>query len=211
LKFAATYVDCCPDFEHVDTAISYVKRVLETYTKDSDEIIAFAHARRASLLQKKWELTEENAYLAEAIEAYGHALRHMQDERNRGRFRFPGMIAHTRLKLLTLRRKIGRDSKRQDLEGHRDAILKIVERSDDDPVSISYLHWSQAIALADLGETDQANGVVAKQLVQDAKLASQCIEVGGRQYLTLRQFLERYQDTWTNMGVISRQLRVSLR
>ena len=34
-------------------------------------------------------------------------------------------------------------------QGHRNAILKIVERPDDDLASVSYLHWAQAIALAD--------------------------------------------------------------
>ena len=50
-----------------------------------------------------------------------------------------------------------------------------------------------------------------RQIVEDVKLASQCIEVRGRQYLTIRRFLVRYQDTLTNMGVISDRLRVSLR
>jgi hypothetical protein len=121
------------------------------------------------------------------------------------------MIAHTRLKLLTLRRKDGRDSIRQDLEQHRGEILKIVERRDDDPVSVSYLHWAQAIALADMNEIDTAREIMERQIVEDVKLASQCIEVRGRQYLTIRRFLEQYQDTLTNMGVISDRLRVSLR
>jgi hypothetical protein len=210
LNFAATYADACLDLEHVDTAIGYVQQVLE----DPDalaaaEIGATGHRRLGSLLQRKWELTEEITYLAQAIDAFVEALHRMQAARSQGTFRFPGLIAYMRLKLLTLRRI--RDSERQDPEEHRDAILKIQERREDDPVSVSFLHWAQAIALADLGRTDEAIGVMAKQLAEDANLVRQRIEVGGRQYLTIRRFLEKYGDTLTNMGVISRHLSLSLR
>jgi len=210
LKFAAAYADGCPDFEHINTAIRYVDEVLAEPDQKL-EVVALAHARLGSLLQKKWELTEERADLEEAIAAYLKARDHMQDARNRGAFRFPGMIAHTRLKLLTLRRKGSSESRRQDTEQHRDAILRIIERPEDDPASISYLHWAQAIALADLGRTDEASKRAVEQLAEDAKLAAKCVEVGGRQYLTIRRFLERYHDTLANMEVISRQLCVNLR
>jgi len=208
LNFAATYVDACLDLEHVDTAIGYVQQVLEDPDAPS-EIGATGHRRLGSLLQRKWELTEENAHLAQAIDAFVEALHRMQAERRRGAFQFPGLIAYMRLKLLTLRRI--RDSDGQDPEEHREAILKIQERREDDPVSVSFLHWAQAIALADLGRTDGAIGIMTKQLREDANLALQHIEVGGRQYLTIRRFLEKYGDALTNMGVISRYLGVSLR
>jgi len=201
-------VDACLDLEHVDTAIGYVQQVLEDPDAPS-EIGATGHRRLGSLLQRKWELTEENAHLAQAIDAFVEALHRMQAERRRGAFQFPGLIAYMRLKLLTLRRI--RDSDGQDPEEHREAILKIQERREDDPVSVSFLHWAQAIALADLGRTDGAIGIMTKQLREDANLALQHIEVGGRQYLTIRRFLEKYGDALTNMGVISRYLGVSLR
>ncbi len=220
VKYAGAYVENCPDIQCVNTAIGYLLEVLEApgATEMSgddlgtaDKVVTLGYPRLGSLLQKKWELTEEKADLDQAIDAFVKALNHMQGARNRGAFRFPGMIAHTRLKLLTLRRKDGRDSIRQDLEQHRGEILKIVERRDDDPVSVSYLHWAQAIALADMNEIDTAREIMERQIVEDVKLASQCIEVRGRQYLTIRRFLEQYQDTLTNMGVISDRLRVSLR
>ena len=167
------------------------------------------HRRLGSLLQRKWELTAENAHLAQAIDAFVEALHRMQDARNHGAFREPGLIAYMRLKLLTLRRI--RDSDRQDPEEYCDAILKIQERREDNPVSVSFLHWARAIALADLNRTDEAIDIMTKQLREDANLRLQHIEVGGRQYLTIRRFLEKYGDALTNMGVISRYLGVSLR
>jgi hypothetical protein len=211
LDFAATYVDASLDLDRVDTAIGYVRQVLE----DPDALAAAeisgapGHCRFGSLLERKWELTEENAYLTQAIDAFVEGLHRMQVARSHGSFRFPGMIAHTRLKLLTLRRI--RDSDQQDPEEHRDGILKIQDRREDNPVSVSFLHWAQAIALADLHRTDEAIGIMTKQLREDANLRLQHIEVGGRQYLTIRRFLEKYGDTLTNMGVISRYLGVSLR
>ena len=211
LKYATTYAEGNPDIKSVDTAIGYVKEVLAADPTPAVEDVALTHARLGSFLQKKWELTEEDVFLAQAIDAYVAALEHMQKARNQGEFKLPGMIAHTRLKLLTLRRNDARNSERQDLERNREAILKIQERPGDDPVSISYLHWAKAIALADLGKISEANEMVNKQLVEDAKLAAGSMEVGGRQYLTLRRFLERYQDTLKNTEMISRPLYLKLR
>ena len=188
VKYAEAYVENCPDIQCVNTAIGYLQEVLgasgatEMSGDDpapADKVVALGYARLGSLLQKKWELTEEKADLEQAMDAYVKALDHMQGARNCGAFRFPGMIAHARLKLLTLRRKDGRDSIRQDHEEHRREILKIVVRRDDDPGSVSYLHWAQAIALADMNEIDTAREIMERQIVQDVKLASQCIEVRG--------------------------------
>jgi len=218
LKYASAYADFCPDIQHVNTAIGYVIEVIRRpgacggdRPPATERTIALGHHRLGSLLQKKWELTDDKSDLEQAIDAYGKALAHMQCLRDRGAFELPGMIAHTRLKLLALRRKDGLDLRRQDQEGHRNAILKIVERPDDDPASVSYLHWAQAIALADMDDTDKAREIMDAQLMEDVQLASTCMEVKGRQYLTIRRFLEHYQDNLTNMGVISDRLRIGLR
>ena len=86
-----------------------------------------------------------------------------------------------------------------------------VERPDDDPASVSYLHWAKAIALADTDDTDGARAIMDDQLMKDAQLVSTSMEVSGRQYLTIRRFLDHYQDNLTNMGVISDRLRIVLR
>lgn len=218
LKYASAYADFCPDIQHVNTAIDYVTGVIGGRRSSADDrprpterIIALGHHRLGSLLQKKWELTDDKTDLEQAIDAYDKALANMQCLRDRGAFELPGMIAHTRLKLLALRREDGLDSRRQDQDGHRNAILKIVERPDDDLASVSYLHWAQAIALADMDDTDGARAIMDTQLMADVQLASTCMEVRGRQYLTIRRFLEHYQDNLTNMGVISDRLRIGLR
>jgi tetratricopeptide (TPR) repeat protein len=207
LQFAATCAECYPDSKHVDTAISYVERLLPR-TEDPPppviETIGLAYARLGSLLQKKWNLSEDSTCLAQAIEAYNSALRHMEEQRNKETFALPGMIAHTRLKLLTLWRKSNPDLKRQDPERHREEILKIPNWDDDDPVSVSYLHWAKAIALADLGRAGEADKIVARRLLEDERK-----EI--RQYRTIWEFLDRYQDVWNNVGVISRQLSAVLR
>jgi hypothetical protein len=83
-------------------------------------------------------------------------------------------------------------------------VLGIRESSEDDAVSISYLHWAQAIALADVGEELKVNEKVAKRLADDAKLTgvAGALEIGGRQYNTLLRFLERYEDMLSNAPLI---------
>jgi tetratricopeptide (TPR) repeat protein len=218
LKYASAYADFCPDIQHVNTAIDYVTEVIGGSPSSvgdrpppTERILALGYHRLGSLLQKKWEQTDDKTDLEKAIDAYSKALAYMQCLRIRGAFELPGMIAHTRLKLLALRRKEGLDSRREDQEGHRTAILKIVERPDDDPASVSYLHWAKAIALADTDDTDGARAIMDDQLMKDAQLVSTSMEVSGRQYLTIRRFLDHYQDNLTNMGVISDRLRIVLR
>jgi hypothetical protein len=48
-----------------------------------------------------------------------------------------------------------RDPARADIEGHRDAILKIATTPVDQPAGVSYLHWFQAMTLGDLGADEQ--------------------------------------------------------
>jgi hypothetical protein len=119
--------------------------------------LAQTYHRLGGLLQWKWQLTKDGADVALALEALSNALEHMTKARARDEFRQPGLLAQVRLRLLLLLRVRDRNAARQDTEGHRDAILKIVERPDDRKVGISYLHWFQPIALADLGADDHAN------------------------------------------------------
>ena len=213
VRFAGACADGCPDLQHIETAIGYVYQALQANESVAiSEVVTFGNARLGSLFQKKWELTEDSTFLGKAIDAYEEALQCMESARTRGEFKFPGMIAHVRLKLLALRRKGGLDLRREDLERHRDKIMKILQwPEEDDPVSVSYLHWAQAVAMADLGRIDEAKRIMDTRLVEDSKLAERCIEVGGRQYVTIRRFLERYHDALTNTGVISRRLCVCLR
>jgi hypothetical protein len=70
--------------------------------------------------------------------------------------------------------------------------IEIAELSKHDPVSSPYLHWFQAITLADIGADDLANATALDQLAYDARMTSRpdCFEVGRRRYWPLRRFLE---------------------
>jgi hypothetical protein len=154
--------------------------------------------------------------VALAMEALNHGLEHMTKARENDAFRQPGLLAQVRLRMLLLLRVRDRNAARQDLEGHRDAILKISERPDDRKIGLSYLHWYQTIALADLGAEDQANAKALDQLAEDRKLATEpgCSEIGRRQYVLLRRFLENFRDVLRNpkiMGRIGRHLFVGRR
>ena len=98
-------------------------------------------------------LNADAADAARAMEALDLALEQMTKARAHDDFRQPGLLAQVRLRLLLLLRIRDRNAARQNVEGHRDAILKIAVRPDDRKVWISYLHWYQAIALG-LGDVD---------------------------------------------------------
>ncbi len=131
--------------------------------------------------------------------------------RGHGKFPNPGYVAQAHLKLMLALRVSSEDAGRPDVEGHSDAILKITALPNDDPVSVSYLHWFQAITLADLGADEEANAKALDRLARDARLASQpdCFEIGRRQYVLLRRFIEGFGRVLRHpkiMGRISRHL-----
>jgi hypothetical protein len=136
--------------------------------------------------------------------------------RGHGKFSNPGYIAQAHLKLMLALRIRDQDAGRPDLESHGDAILKLAEQSSDDPVSVSYLHWFQTIMLADLGADDEANAKALDQLARDASLTSRpdCFEIGRRQYVLLRRFIEGFGHVLRHpkiLGRISRHLYMGLR
>ncbi len=189
-------------------------------SEDDDSVrssrIAHCYRRLGGLLQWKWQLTKEDSDLAVAIDALNNALVHMARARSHGKFPSPGLIAQARLKLLLALRIRDRNRSRPDREGHRDAILKIQEMPNDNPVGKSYLRWYQAIVLADLGAEDDANAKALDQLGDDRKLMLQpgAFEIGRRQYVLLRRFLENFSEFLHNqkiIGRLSRHLLVGLR
>jgi hypothetical protein len=226
LRYAMAYSETHPNLRGANVAIGFVQQVLDGQLKAGSESaddagrssshLAQTYHRLGGLLQWKWQLTKDGADVALAMEALNHALEHMTKARAHDEFRHPGLLAQVRLRMLLLLRIGDRNAARQDLEGHRDAILKISERPDDRKVSLSYLHWFQAVALADLGAEDQANAKALDQLAEDRKLAAEpgCAEIGRRQYVLLRRFLENFRDVLRNpriMGRIGRHLFVGRR
>jgi tetratricopeptide (TPR) repeat protein len=224
LRFATAYSESHPDLRGADVAIGYVRQVLDARLKaiaaDDDgraiSYLAQTYHRLGGLLLWRSQLTKDGADIAPALEALSHALEQMGKARALDEFRHPGLLAQVRLRLLLLLRIRDRNAGRQDSERHRDDILKIAVRPSDRKVAVSYLHWFQAIALADLGADDQANAKALDQLAEDRKLMTEpgCGEIGRRQYVLLRRFLENYRDVLRNpriMGRIGRHLMVGRR
>ena len=226
MRFATAYSETHPDLRGANVAIDFVQQALAEETKASTESedddgtrtarVAHCYRRLGGLLQWKWQITKEDGDLAVAVDALNNALVHMAKARSHGKFPNPGLIAQARLKLLLALRVRDKNPSRQDREGHRDAILKIQQMPDDTPVSKSYLHWFQAIVVADLGAEDDANARALDQMADDRKMMSQpgSFEIGRRQYVLLRRFLESYSEVLRNpriMGRIGRHLLVGLR
>jgi hypothetical protein len=117
---ASTHHDAHRDEEGIETAMRLVREAINNPRADgpsSDgrirtaaEIEALAHSRRGSLLQHQWELRRDEKHLREAIKAYTTARKAMVTARRTGNFPYPGMIAHTLLKLLVLNRLKLRDA-----------------------------------------------------------------------------------------------------
>ena len=225
LGYAGAYSEANPNLRGANVAIGFARQALAEVTKgageaDDEGIMSeqLAHVYRVlgGLLQWKWQLTQDDSDLAAAIDAQTNGLNHMTVARNDGKFLNPGYIAQAHLKLMLALRISNQDAGRPDVEGHGDAVLKIAELPSDDAVSISYLHWFQAIMLADLGADDDANAKALDQLARDASLASRpdCFEIGRRQYVLLRRFIEGFGRVLRHpkiLGRISRHLYMGLR
>jgi hypothetical protein len=223
MKYAGSYSEAHPDLPGAQVAIGYARealadtlaRIASSPGENYDEIATLGHAHRrlAGLLQWKWLLTGDDADCVASIDEFARALVQMMKARPHGKFPHPGLIAQTRLKLMLLLRSS--DLARHDVEGHRDAILKIATMPGDQPVGISYLHWFQAVTLGDLGADDQANRKALDQLATDSKLLARpdCLDIGRRQYVLLRRFIEQFAGQFKNpqiLGRISRHLYMGL-
>ncbi len=155
---------------------------------------AAAYRRLAGLRQWKWQLTHDPADLDHAITAFADGIRYTQKARDLGVMSLPGFLAQSRFKQLLLLRIRDQDVERPDAEGHRDAILALQPLAGDDPKGLSYLGWFQAIALADMGAGDDAQRKALTTFADDTKLKAlpEHWEIGRRQYLLLRRFLEQF-------------------
>ena len=139
----------------------------------------------------------------------------MDSARAEGAFEHPGLLAQARLKSLLFLRVRDRNLQRQDVEGHADAILRILERDGDNLVGVSYLHWFQCMILADRGAADECNARALDRLAADAQLMGRpdCFEIGRRQYTLLRRFLEHFGRVFQSrehIALISRHLYARL-
>jgi tetratricopeptide (TPR) repeat protein len=215
LAYASSYSEAHPDLAGADQAIALVEEALKDVEREfagnpdsRDAVAAYAacHYRLAGLYQWSWRLSRDAPHLDRALAAFEDAIRYNDRARVLGVLKHPGMIAQQRLKQLLLLRIRDQNIDRQDSELHRDAILEIQTRSDDDPKGLSYLGWFQAITLADMGYGDRADRKALTTYTQDAKvkLDPAYFEVGRRQYVLLRRFLAEYAPYLRNPSLIGR-------
>src|SRR5262249_52932029 len=142
----------------------------------------------------------------QAISAFSDAIRYSQKARDLGALPSLGFLAQSRLKHLLLLRIRDENIDRPDTEGHCDAILALKPQPDDDPKGVSYLGWFQAITLADMGSGDLAQRKALTTFADDAKLKLNDVywEIGRRQYILLRRFLETFGPHLHNPTFVGR-------
>jgi len=75
---------------------------------------------------------------------------------------------------------------------------------------VSYLGWFQAITLADIGAGEQAQRKALATFTDDAQLRlnPENWEIGRRQYVLLRRFLEQYAPHLHNPTLIGKVSQV---
>ncbi len=215
LSYASSYSEANPDIQGADHAIKMVEDAMAKIGPQdprappqaaSSLISAECHRRLAGLRQWRWELSRDAADLERAISSSTDAIRFNEEARTQGELKHPGFLAQLRLKNLVLLRIRDHSLDRPDIEGNRDAILALRKQPEDHPVGLSYLGWFQAIALADMGAADESNAKALKTFGKDMTLKKEpeYWEIGRRQYVQLRRFLEIYAPYLRNPSLVGR-------
>lgn len=173
--------------------------------------------------QLRWKaiLTKHEADFEEVIRTETIAIKYMAEAREKGVFGKAGYLSRSYLQLMLMLRDKESNIERFDTECYHRAILQIKPLPNDSPIDISFLNWYQAIALADAGEAEAARRKAITTYAEDARLMNQSdysanwevgqLEIGKRQYLTIRRFIERYSSVLRNpslIGSISQILQV---
>lgn len=178
----------------------------------AEATLAYAecHRQLAGLRQWRWQLSKDSADLNRAIAGFEQAIDFNARARRQGVLKHPGFLAQARLKQLVLLRIRDGDIDRPDIERHRDAIIAMNAAPGDDPTGLSYLSWFRAITLADIGAADEAHDKAQATFASDAKLQVQpeYWEIGRRQYVQLRRFLEQFSRYLRNPSLIGRVSQV---
>lgn len=215
LAYASSFSEAKPDVSGADGAIAIVKEELGRIERehgavrdnaDAADSYAAAYRRLAGLLQWKWQLTHDPEDLDQAIRVFDDATTYSMKARDLGVGKLVGFLAQSRMKQMLLLRIRDQNIDRPDTEHHRDAILALHPESAKDPSGSSYLGWFQAIALADIGSGEQAQRKALDTFAFDAKLRTnpKYREIGRRQYMLLRRFLEQFGPQLHNPTFIGR-------
>lgn len=204
LRYASSYSEEHADLAGLSQALKYsqqARQMLDENYPESDggnekeraaKLWNF-YRRFAGLRQWQWWLTKDPKDLNAAIEAFNAALQHMSQVKRLDVPIHIGFAAQAHLKLMILLRIQDNDPDRPDLENHREAILNM-KADAKDPLGASYLRWYQSIVLADSGMRDVAQKKAISAVAQDLQLTEKgdYAEIGRRQYVQLRRFLEQY-------------------
>jgi tetratricopeptide (TPR) repeat protein len=225
LRYAASYSEAKPNLPAAERAIELAEGALrlveqqfssEHLGSDGSALFAVGECKwRISSLQRwRFRLTGESSDLEGAVRNCQEALDALRKSRIRGGPGRPGRLAQVYLINLLLLRMQDGDRRRPDTEKYQQAVLELREMPDDDPLEISWLHWYQAMALADAGDRDAAISVAQKTVTEDASLKSnpEYWEVGRRQYALICRFIEQYSEYFRDpsmLGVVSQIVQAS--
>jgi tetratricopeptide (TPR) repeat protein len=213
LAYASSHSEAHPDLPGALRAIALAKEAMDRtaleHAADSDGIDAVVGSaecerRLAGLHQWRWQLSHTAADLDLSIDSFDRAIQANEKARTVGGLKHPGFLAQLRLKQLVMLRTREGALERPDRERHRDAIVAMVRLPGDDPKGVSYLGWFQALALADLGLADAALNKAVATLASDSalKLDPAHWEIGRRQYVLIRRFIEQFLPWLRNHSLI---------
>jgi hypothetical protein len=222
LRYGSSKSEADLSIEGAESGLEYSQKALASLQSElnaanpSTDVLESAFHCRANISGLNfwmWLLKQsERRYLNTAIEELEQALRDADRVLERSA-KFPiGRCAQGHLKLLFMLRMRDDDRNRLDLEGHRNRIFAMLDRTARHARDASYLRWFQAITWADLGDRGRSRDFAIKAIAEDTKIKDQpdCAEIGRRQYSNLRRFLEQYSSNSPNsdcFGDISQVLQ----
>jgi hypothetical protein len=190
----------------------------DSFSKELAKVRAEYFHFLAAQLRWKAILTKDETDFDEAIRTEEVGIKYMAEARAKGAFGRAGYLSRSYLQTMLMLRKKEGNIERFDAEGYYESILQLKPLAIDPPVDISFLNWYQAIALADAGEGETARRKAIITYAEDVKLMGQSdysevgnLEIGKRQYVMIRRFIERYSSVLRHpslIGSISQILQV---
>jgi hypothetical protein len=222
LRYASSITEEDQSLAAVRRALAQIRRARDRAERDANEKpedtgalldLATCDYSLAGMLTWQWLLTGSEDDLRIAIEALDSAIDSGNDALSQHTSYPIGRLAQTHLKMLLMLRVKDQNRERPDGERHREAILTMKARGDQSPQAISYLRWYQAITMADAGDSDGSRRMALVAFSEDAKLMHEegNSDVGRRQYMLLRRFLEHNAHVLRNpslVGHISQILQI---
>lgn len=197
-----------------ERALELIKSRLKTDNPDLEtlEDAAECFYSIGGMYRWKWELAKEREDLLSAIKFYKEALEYAYNALEIGNKFAIGNIANVHLKLMLLLRILDDDTDRPDLEGHREAILKLEPSDQHTDETISYLRWYKAITYADMGDEENSKKWALTAFTKDSVIINkpEITSVGRKQYSRIRRFIDQFFNVLRNhnyVGYISQILQ----